>query len=332
MIKDKSKSTLSVIGLFIISIVWGLSFVFMKDAISEASVLYVLAIRFLIAGIPFALIFFKKFFKATKRDYLRGLLVGLVLVCSYLFQGYGCKYTTASKNALLSTVYGVIVPFSTWLIFKKKPKLMSLIFTILAFIGIGFITINGFDSINIGDVLTLLGGIIFSLQITLVSEFTKKTDPIFLTMIQFLFVGIVLLCFAPLEGSFPTYLFTEPDLLWRILVLGFGCTFMCFFLQSVCQKYVQVVTSGVIISLEAPFGVIAGVLLNHDRITGLMIFGIVILFVAVIGMQLYEPVLDKIKQKRERAVIIPDGGELAEDTTNEEGELSEKQEDNDTND
>lgn len=316
MNKAKAKSTASVIGLFIISIVWGLSFVFMKDTITQAPVLYVLAIRFLLAGIPLALIFFKKFLKANKKDYLRGLIVGLVLICSYLFQGYGCKYTTASKNALLSAVYGVLVPFSSWLIFKKKPKLASLIFALFAFIGIAFITINGFESINVGDVLTLLGGVMFAFQISLLAEFTKKTDPIFLTMIQFLTVGIVLICFAPIEGSFPTYLFTDTDLLWRILVLGFACTLLCFLSQSVCQKNVQVVASGVIISLEAPFGVIAGVLMNHDTITNLMIAGIIILILSVIGMQLYEPILEKIKKRKEKLFIVQ-----AEESDSVEGTL-----------
>lgn len=307
MSNTKVKSAVSIAGIFLISVIWGLSFVFMKDAISEASVLYVLAIRFLLAGVPMALIFFKKLLKAKKEDWLRGVLLGVILIASYLFQGYGCKYTTASKNALLSSIYGVMVPFASWIIFRKKPKLMHLAFAFFAFVGIGLITINGFDAINIGDVLTLLGGIIFAFQISLLSEFSKKSDPISLTIIQFLTVGIVLICFAPLEGGFPTFLFTNFDLLWRMLVLGFLCTLACFLLQSICQRYVQVVVSGVIISLEAPFGVIAGVLMQHDKITNLMIVGIVVLFVAVIGMQLFESLSDKKSWRRKE--LVPVGSE-----------------------
>lgn len=304
MSNEKAKSALSIAGIFMISVIWGLSFVFMKDAISEGSVLYVLAIRFLLAGVPMALIFMKRLVKAKKEDWLRGMIIGVILIVSYLFQGYGCKYTTASKNALLSSVYGVIVPFASWIIFKKKPKFINLVFAIIAFVGIGLITINGFESINIGDVLTLFGGIIFAFQISLMSEFSRKSDPMLLTTIQFLTVGIVLICFAPLEGGFPTYLFTDPDLLWRMLVLGFICTLLCFAVQSICQRHVQVVVSGVIISLEAPFGVIAGVLMRHDRITNLMIGGIVVLFVAVIGMQVFESLSDKITLRKKELVPV----------------------------
>lgn len=300
----KTKSTLSAVGLFLISIVWGISFVFMKDTITQTSVLYVIAIRFLLAALPLSIFFFKKFLKATKRDYIRGLIVGVVLLFSYLFQSYGIKFTTASKNALLTAVYSVLVPFVAWIFFKKKPKAISVLFTVIAFVGIGLITINSFGKINKGDILTLCGGLFFAIQISLLAEYTKESDPIFLSIIQFLVVGVVLICFAPLEGSFPTYLFTTPDLLWRILFLAFVCTLICFLFQSICQKHVQVATSGVILSLEAPFGAISGVLLNHDKVTVPMIIGIVMLIIAVMGMQTYEPLIELIK-KRKNITIEP---------------------------
>lgn len=305
MENNKVKSTFSAFGLLIIAVIWGLSFVIMKDAISEAPVLYVLAIRFLLSGIPLSIIFFKKFFKAKKKDYLRGIIVGCVLILSYVFQSYGCKYTTASKNSLLTAIYGVVVPFVSWIIFKKKPKLISVLFTIIAFGGVSLILIQDLDTVNIGDILTIIGGLFYAIQIVLVAEFAKDTDPIFLTMIEFLVVGLVLICFAPIEGKFPTYLFTNPDLLWRILFLGFVCTLLCFLFQSILQKHVQVVASGIILSLEAPIGAIGGVLLHNDPITPGMIIGMILLFIAVVGIQTYEPIIEKIKMKMNPPPIEP---------------------------
>lgn len=305
MENNKVKSTFSAFGLLIIAVIWGLSFVIMKDAISEAPVLYVLAIRFLLSGIPLSIIFFKKFFKAKKKDYLRGIIVGCVLILSYVFQSYGCKYTTASKNSLLTAIYGVVVPFVSWIIFKKKPKLISVLFTIIAFGGVSLILIQDLDTVNIGDILTIIGGLFYAIQIVLVAEFAKDTDPIFLTMIEFLVVGLVLICFAPIEGKFPTYLFTNPDLLWRILFLGFVCTLLCFLFQSILQKHVQVVASGIILSLEAPIGAIGGVLLHNDPITPEMIIGMILLFIAVVGIQTYEPIIERIKTKMNPPPIEP---------------------------
>lgn len=316
MENNKVKSTFSAFGLLIIAVIWGLSFVIMKDAISEAPVLYVLAIRFLLSGIPLSIIFFKKFFKAKKKDYLRGIIVGCVLILSYVFQSYGCKYTTASKNSLLTAIYGVVVPFVSWIIFKKKPKLISVLFTIIAFGGVSLILIQDLDTVNIGDILTIIGGLFYAIQIVLVSEFAKDSDPIFLTMIEFLVVGLVLICFAPIEGKFPTYLFTNPDLLWRILFLGFICTLLCFLFQSILQKHVQVVASGIILSLEAPIGAIGGVFLHNDPITPLMIIGMILLFIAVVGIQTYEPIIERIKMKMNPPPIEP-ADESTDEPTNE---------------
>lgn len=314
---DKAKSTLSALGLLVIAVIWGVSFVVMKTAITDAPVLYVLSIRFLLAGVPLSLIFIKKFFKATKKDYLRGLILGLVLMASYIFQAYGCKYTTASKNSMLTAIYGVLVPFVSWIFFKRKPRLYSVLFAVLAFIGVGMISLNGFEAVNIGDILTIIGGVFYAVQIVLLSEYTKESDPVFLTMIEFLVVGVVLICFAPIEGPFPTFLFTDFSLLWRILFLGFVCTMSGFLLQSLLQKRVQVVTCGIILSLEAPIGAVTGVLVKDDPMTTVMIIGIVLLFIAVVGIQVYEPVKERIYRKLGKsteAIEIPQDEENSEIT------------------
>ena len=321
MENNKVKSTFSAFGLLIIAVIWGLSFVIMKDAISEAPVLYVLAIRFLLSGIPLSIIFFKKFFKAKKKDYIRGIIVGCIIICCvlillYMFQSYCFKYTTSIKNSLLTARYFVVIPFVSWIIFKKKPKLISVLFTIIAFGGVSLILIQDLDTVNIGDILTIIGGLFYAIQIVLVSEFAKDSDPIFLTMIEFLVVGLVLICFAPIEGKFPTYLFTNPDLLWRILFLGFICTLLCFLFQSILQKYVQVVASGIILSLEAPIGAIGGVLLHNDPITPVMIIGMILLFIAVVGIQTYEPIIERIKMKMNPPPIEP-ADESTDEPTNE---------------
>lgn len=313
MEQNKSKSLLSAFGLLLIALIWGVSFVVMKTAITDAPVLYVLAIRFLLAGVPLSLVFVKKFFKATKKDYLRGLILGLVLMCSYLFQAYGCKYTTASKNSMLTAIYGVLVPFVSWIFFKRKPKVYSIIFTVIAFIGVGMISLNGFEAVNIGDILTIIGGVFYAVQIVLLSEYTKDSDPIFLTMIEFLIIGVVLICFAPIEGPFPTFLFTDFSLLWRILFLGFVCTMTGFLLQSILQKRVPVVTCGIILSLEAPIGAVTGVLVKNDSMTSIMIVGIVLLFIAVVGVQVYEPLKAYIKRKKGEKIADENDNERADE-------------------
>lgn len=297
-LSNKTKSTLSIIGLVFISFVWGVGFVIMKDAVSAASPLYVLAFRFGIAAIPLIIIFFKSFLTAKKSDYLRGLLVGLAITAAYLFQAYGAKYTTASKNSLITASYTVFIPFIAWLIFKRKPKLTSILFALVAFWGIGFICIDTFDRINIGDILTLLSGFCLGLQMVLLSEFSKKTSPRFLTVMQFLVGAVICFAFSPLEGAFPTHMFTDPSMLWRVLFLGLVCTLMCILIQGECQKHLSVTISGLIMSSESLFGAFAGVIINSDKFSAMMVIGMVLLIIAIVGEQCAPTIIDKIKKKK----------------------------------
>ncbi len=294
---NKTKSSLSILGLVFISFVWGVGFVVMKDAVSAAAPLYVLAFRFGIAALPLVIIFFKSFLTATKGDYLRGLLVGLAITAAYLFQAYGAKYTTASKNSLITASYTIFIPFIAWLLFKRKPKITSILFAIIAFVGIGFICIDSFDEINIGDIFTLLSGLCLGIQMVLLSEFSKKTSPRFLTVMQFVVGTVICFAFAPLEGSFPTYMFTDFSLLWRVLFLGLVCTLMCILIQGECQKHLSVTISGLIMSSESLFGALGGIVLNNDSFTLMMIIGMVLLIIAIVGEQCTPLIIERIKSK-----------------------------------
>lgn len=296
-LSNKAKSSLSIIGLVFISFVWGVGFVVMKDAVSAASPLYVLAFRFGIAALPLVFIFFKSFLTATKGDYLRGLLVGLAITAAYLFQAYGAKYTTASKNSLITASYTIFIPFIAWLFFKRKPKITSILFAIIAFVGIGFICIDTFDEINIGDIFTLLSGLCLGIQMVLLSEFSKKTSPRFLTVMQFVVGTVICFAFAPLESSFPTYMFTDLSLLWRVLFLGLICTLLCILVQGVCQKHLPVTISGLIMSSESLFGALGGIVINNDPFSSMMIVGMILLIIAIVGEQCTPMILERIKLK-----------------------------------
>lgn len=297
-LSDKTKSSMSIIGLVFIAFIWGVGFLVMKDAVSSAPPLYVLALRFGIAALPLVIIFFKSFLTATKGDYIRGILVGLAITVAYILQSYGAKYTTASKNSLITASYTIFIPFVAWVLFKRKPKLSSVLFAIVAFVGIGFICIDTFDEINIGDILTLLSGLCFGFQMVLLGEFSKKTSPRFLTVMQFVVGTVICFSFAPLEGSFPTHLFTDFSLLWRVLFLGLVCTLLCILIQGECQKHLSVTISGLIMSSESLFGALGGIIINKDSFSLLMIIGMVLLIIAILGEQSFPAIFEAVKARR----------------------------------
>ena len=107
--------------LFAAAIIWGTSFFVMKNALDVIPVFYLLAIRFTAGAVLLAAVCWKKWAGFT-RDYLwRGAVIGAFLFLAYSVQTFGLDRTTPSKNAFLTAVYCVIVPFLYWAAARRRP-------------------------------------------------------------------------------------------------------------------------------------------------------------------------------------------------------------------
>ena len=81
-------------------------------------------------SIAISLIFVKKFMLMTKEILLHGIILGFFLFASYAFQTIGCQYTTAGKNAFLTAIYVVLIPFFLWALTKTSAPLDILLYVI----------------------------------------------------------------------------------------------------------------------------------------------------------------------------------------------------------
>ena len=100
--------------------------------------------------------------------------MGIFLTLAYLFQTYGIKYTTASKNAFITALYVVLVPFLYWKISKKRPGLNQIAAGLVAVIGLALLTLKHESGINLGDALTFLCGVCFAVHMICTEEYTKR--------------------------------------------------------------------------------------------------------------------------------------------------------------
>lgn len=100
--------------LILAPIIWGSSFVVMKHSLDSFTPFYLLAFRFTAAAIVLGLVFWKSW-KVMDRQYFKaGAIIGTFLFLAYAFQTFGLDRTTSGKNAFLTAVYCVIVPFLYW--------------------------------------------------------------------------------------------------------------------------------------------------------------------------------------------------------------------------
>lgn len=280
--KVKEKKIIASLGLLVAALIWGFAFVIVKDSLDFIPPVYMLAFRFTIASIGLGFVFFKRLQKINLNNVKSSIVLGILLYVSYLLQTIGCLYTTAGKNAFITTIYVVIVPFLYWLISKQKPDIYCLLSAFMAMLGIGIISLNSDLSINIGDVLTLLCGFGYAIHLIYINKYSKYQDPIILTFLQILVAAILSWLTAPImDGGFPANA-ANPDIMIGMLYLGIGSTMIGFLLQNIGQKYIEPSTAALLLSMESVFGVVFSVLILGEIVTIKMLIGCSLIFTAVI--------------------------------------------------
>ena len=265
--------------LCITAIIWGSGFVVSAVALEHYTPYQILAGRFLIGFLVLSLIFYRKFKGLNKRIILKGLVLGFFLYLAFVLQTVGLQYTTPSKNAFLTAVNVVIVPFIAFFAYKRSVDKFEFAGAVLAIIGIGFLSLQFSSDVNIGDVLTLACAVAFAYQIFYTAKYVKDEDPVTLTMVQMFFAALFALVVVVFkgEGSF-SY---EMEAVSSIVYLALFSTTLAFLFQTIAQKFTNETKAAVILSTESFWGMAFSVFLLHEVLTTRMVIGAILILCAI---------------------------------------------------
>lgn len=214
---------------------------------------------------------------------LGGCCCGLAICTASMFQQYGIQYTTVGKAGFITTLYIIIVPIMG-LFFGKKVRRIVWAGAALAAAGMYLLCVNETLSLNKGDLLVFLCAVIFSVHILVIDYFSPKADGVKLSCIQFFVAGII--C------TIGAFLLETPS--WDALVSGavpvlYAGVMSCgvaYTLQIIGQRNLDPTVASLILSLESVVSVLAGWVILDQTMNGKEIFGCVLVFAAVILVQL----------------------------------------------
>ena len=268
--------------LLMAALIWGSSFIVMKNAVDFISPFTLLCIRFVLSTIFISILFFNKIIKIKKQDLLGGFLAGLALFSAFSIQTFGLQLTTPGKSAFLTAVYCTIVPLLSWLYFKKKPDKAQIFAASLCFIGVGFVSLDSSLKVNLGDLYTLIGGFLYAVHIIVCEKAMKKTSPIIITALQFAFASIFSFVAASLFEDISVVFHIDSSIYLQILYLAFFATTLCYLFQNVGQKFVNENIAALLLSLESVFGVFFSILFGQEIMTLQIGLGFMIIFISVL--------------------------------------------------
>ncbi|MET3659192.1 MULTISPECIES: DMT family transporter [Sporosarcina] len=268
------------LGLAVVAIIWGSGFVASAVSLEHFTPYQILAIRFLIGIILLSLVFFKKLKNIKKSTIIKGSIIGIFLYLAFALQTVGLVYTTPSKNAFLTAVNVVIVPFIAFFIFKRKMDKFELFGALLAIIGIGVLSLQLSGGINFGDVLTLLCAVAFAFHIFYTAQFVKNEDPVLLTVVQMAAATVLGFIVVLFKGE--TNFVANFEGVSAVLYLGVFSTTIAFLLQTVAQKFTSETKAAIILSTEAFWGMVFSVIILSEVLTAKMAIGAILILVAII--------------------------------------------------
>ena len=268
--------------LTLTALIWGTGFVVMKNTLSSVPPAAIIAIRYGIATLLAAVLFRRHLKGIARADVARGALVGLLLALAYIVQTIGLDYTTAGKNAFLTTVYVLLVPFASWLIFRQKLSRSNFIAAGLMLAGIGCLSLDGESGgLNIGDLLTLLCGVFYAAHIMAVERCQRKTNTYALIVLQFAFAAALAAVYHLLfERGLPMSL--HMDTVGSLLYLSVFSTTVAMSLQNIGQSMAPASHASILLSLESVFGALASCIFLGEAVTPRMLLGFAVIFAALV--------------------------------------------------
>jgi len=157
------KSFTAYSGLLVLSVIWGLAFVAIKQAVTELTPVNLALLRWLVASVPFLIllpIIGKPRAKFERRDVPRLLVVALANVAGYHISLYYAETTlSAGLSALLTSFGPIFIALLSFILLSERAGRKVLFGLLLAILGTAVLSTG---SISVND-LSSYGGIIENL-------------------------------------------------------------------------------------------------------------------------------------------------------------------------
>ncbi|MEY8298338.1 EamA family transporter [Emergencia timonensis] len=286
---DKKKEYLSVLGLLLAALLWGVSYPLTK-VVEDCPTFYIVSIRFLVAAAALALIFHRHFRNFHKEILKYAFLLSFCITSMYIFGTIGIKYTTSVRASFFTCLSFVIIPILNLVIYKLKLNKTIVISVLICLAGMFLLSYTadmGTFSLNAGDLLCILAATAGSLHIIFLDRVTKQEnmEPILFTIFLMAFVALWSTLIALATGAF-AYAGTSSFQFGSIIALGLFCSAAAFLLQSICQKYVPSNRVGVIIAMEPASGCVISVIVLGEAMHWTGWLGALLVMVSLLYMEI----------------------------------------------
>ena len=111
------KPTVATLALLVVTAIWGSTFFIIKDAVSKIDPIDFLAVRFAVAALVPAAVFWRRLRQLSAAQWRIGLTLGGLYGLAQIVQTVGLQTTAASVSGFITGTYVVLTPIIMWIAF-----------------------------------------------------------------------------------------------------------------------------------------------------------------------------------------------------------------------
>ncbi|MBR2646066.1 MAG: DMT family transporter [Clostridia bacterium] len=307
-----SKKNWAYVALIAVVVIWGLAPILSNSKWIEGkySPAMLTAVRGLISAIALGLMNVKKLKKIDRSYWKVAVPTGLFMSAGYICQMTSYLYTTPAKSSFLENVSVIVIPIVILVCTKVRPTWTKILACGVCFVGSGIIALkggaDGFWSIGLGDLLAMLSGVFYGVNIAGTGLYSKKLDAALYVFIQLSILAVVAFAYSFIvEGAIQGTMAISFE--WQsvlcILTLALVSTALCWSLRTHCFKYIPVVVVSVVMPFSSVITGISSVLIGMDTLTWNLLVGGLVVLAAILLAEVGDALE---KQKKEKALSKTD--------------------------
>jgi drug/metabolite transporter (DMT)-like permease len=268
------KRTAPTAALAAAALLFGTTFIVVKDAVEAVGVVPFLSARFLVGAATLAPLARRR--PRTPGVVRAGALAGVALAGGYLFQTFGLRSVSSSVSAFITYLLVVFVPVLSAALLRRPPRTTTVFAVVLATTGLVLMT-GGVVSVGAGELLTLACAVLFAVHIVLLADYAPRHDTVTLNLVQLVVVGAALAGPGLLGGGYDF-----PLRVWlAIAYTGVVVTAAAFMLQVWGQRSIGPARTALVLLLEPVFAGLLGYLAG-ERLGARGLAGAALILVAIL--------------------------------------------------
>lgn len=289
------------LALAFCSLIWGATFVVVKNALADSSVFVFIAVRFGLASLLMGAMYWPALRRLSWGTVWAGVQIGVFMFAGYAFQTIGLRFTTPTKAGFITGFGVVLVPVLLAVFWRRRIPRLAWAGALLALAGLYYLTLPGTEpaavlpggeGLNRGDVLVFFCAVLFALHIIFVGIHSPHHSVRALSFLQiattFVLAAALLPLLAVTGWESPRVAWTA-NFLTAIVITAVGATAIAFSIQVWAQRHTSATHTAILFALEPVFDGLTSYWVLGERLGGRGLLGAALILAGILLAELKGP-------------------------------------------